>query len=409
MSLVKPINGPLNVLRLEGTVGSKKKVIYVFMDIHLRDQLQCRELDGVDFDKYLYQEFKKQKTKVDFFFEIKSKEISMKPFNKNRNIYIWQVNNLFVSSFKKKEKNNNQIEVMSSDIFPNVRLHFIDIRDYLNHSTTHIMDNILNFCSNLHKKGFMTIHDVNKLIDGCNMLGSEMKTLHDLFFGPLKMDNKKMPTIQKFEELEKYSDKDFLNKSKELVNKIRQNYKNKQVKDGVHKIVNSLLKQYFVTFFSIMDEIIKKLNEMKPLSAYPNESLIKVDSINSINYYFLVKKNIFRNFLTFLVSRVEYLYDVYFFLVDLMMDLYFIRRFLDKDYITNGIVYTGANHSEHYLFILIKYFGFKVTHAHYAKGGVKNVNEKFAKFNDITKANEIVFPEKISQCVDMDKFPPLFQ
>ena len=35
-------------------------------------------------------------------------------------------------------------------------------------------------------------------------------------------------------------------------------------------------------------------------------------------------------------------------------DLYFLRRFLDKDYITNGIIYCGAFHSAVYIEHLVK-------------------------------------------------------
>ena len=45
-----------------------------------------------------------------------------------------------------------------------------------------------------------------------------------------------------------------------------------------------------------------------------------------------------------------------------IMDLYFVKQFLDKDYITNSISYTGIDHSVHVLYILVKYFNFNITH-----------------------------------------------
>lgn len=51
----------------------------------------------------------------------------------------------------------------------------------------------------------------------------------------------------------------------------------------------------------------------------------------------------------------------------LLTDLYFIRRFLDKNYITNTILYTGSTHMADITFILVKYFGFKITNVYYHK------------------------------------------
>jgi hypothetical protein len=31
------VNGPINVIRLEGKIGDIKKVVYLFMDIHYSD------------------------------------------------------------------------------------------------------------------------------------------------------------------------------------------------------------------------------------------------------------------------------------------------------------------------------------------------------------------------------------
>ena len=39
---------------------------------------------------------------------------------------------------------------------------------------------------------------------------------------------------------------------------------------------------------------------------------------------------------------------------------YFLRRFLDKDYITKNIVYTGFIHTIEYLYFLVKHYDFKI-------------------------------------------------
>jgi hypothetical protein len=56
-----------------------------------------------------------------------------------------------------------------------------------------------------------------------------------------------------------------------------------------------------------------------------------------------------------------------------------MKKFLDKDYITNMISYTGARHSSNYVYILIKNFNFKITNYSYLNdGNIKNI-EKMIK------------------------------
>ena len=45
-----------------------------------------------------------------------------------------------------------------------------------------------------------------------------------------------------------------------------------------------------------------------------------------------------------------------------LIDLYLVRRFLDKDYVKIGVVYAGYAHFSHILHILINDFDFKITH-----------------------------------------------
>src|SRR5579885_355481 len=53
------INGPVNVIRLEGEVAGIRKVLYVLMDIHLdvSEQSKCANLRSKDVDKFLLEKF----------------------------------------------------------------------------------------------------------------------------------------------------------------------------------------------------------------------------------------------------------------------------------------------------------------------------------------------------------------
>lgn len=91
------------------------------------------------------------------------------------------------------------------------------------------------------------------------------------------------------------------------------------------------------------------------------------------------------------------------------MDIYFLRRFLDKDYITNAITYTGSAHSNTYINILVKDFGFKITHASYSKipdiDELNNIVKRTINSNDL---GEYLYPPIQSQCSDVTHFPENF-
>ena len=51
----------------------------------------------------------------------------------------------------------------------------------------------------------------------------------------------------------------------------------------------------------------------------------------------------------------------------IIVDCFFLRRFIDKSYIKNGIVYTGAAHSTIYIWFLIKFYNYKIAEFDYLK------------------------------------------
>ena len=90
-----------------------------------------------------------------------------------------------------------------------------------------------------------------------------------------------------------------------------------------------------------------------------------------------------------------------------LTDLFFIRRFLDKDYITTAITYTGSFHSVNFVNLLVSLFDFKITHFSYSD--IQNLNKlnEIAK-NDINKLNYVLHPPKLIQCSDINNFPDDF-
>jgi len=101
----------------------------------------------------------------------------------------------------------------------------------------------------------------------------------------------------------------------------------------------------------------------------------------------------------------------------MLMDIFSLRRFLDKSYITNAITYTGSAHSLNYIMILVKYFDFKITHAdYYNEMAMTMTLDKLNKFiaelpdySEVEVLNKYLYPPQLQQCIDMSKFPDDFE
>src|SRR5207253_1524266 len=92
--------------------------------------------------------------------------------------------------------------------------------------------------------------------------------------------------------------------------------------------------------------------------------------------------------------KEEYEFSIF----SLLTDLYFIRRFIDKDYITNGIIYSGARHSSNYIYILSKYFDFDINNFFYLKENPDKLKNLIKKLNDPHDLDKYVWPKVLKQC-----------
>ena len=95
-------------------------------------------------------------------------------------------------------------------------------------------------------------------------------------------------------------------------------------------------------------------------------------------------------------------------------DLNFLRRFLDKDYIKNTIIYTGVEHLSDITYILLKYFNFKLTNVYYHHKEI-DINQitEIKNFDYINKLNNYFRNYDINsiviQCSNLFDFPSNFE
>lgn len=154
----KNINGPVNVARLEGKINGVKKILYIFMDIHhdVSNQTQCDDIFSQDVHKFFVESFKdlnKKKEKYDFFLEILPSELADKSHNGFsdffRRNYISEVIKIFRKIFIYDDDEN---KVSTNILFKNIRLHYIDLRDFYKNLIQNKIVRMLIIVKNLKKK-----------------------------------------------------------------------------------------------------------------------------------------------------------------------------------------------------------------------------------------------------------------
>lgn len=401
------ISGPVNIVRLEGNVFGVKKVLYVFFDVHMNctDETRCDDIFSDTVLKYLADNFARSQKQLDFFMEIYPRDLFRKKDNM-RSKYILELNKMVAQSFHSDEN-----KALRSKIFPKVRLHYVDIRDYM-------LDHIIVFYKNTAFNMFYMLYDrieCGKSIpnpDSFNAFNENMNIFTDHINSLISVVNKqyggKLIYDKNVDESEIFN---------YFINKIKYKYKHAEVKD----VMMIMLNKYFtdglkvvINKIDMVNQLISNLmklyipdnvlNEMEhPLSKY---SEVPAFVTNAHNYGSDLNQmvEIMRNIMTTLYSIDDICMRCY----ATIVDVFFLRRFLDKDYITNGISYTGAGHSEMYVYILTKYFGFNITHASYSKYEIDELN-KIVKEMDFNNEFSLIFiPPIQQQCSDISHFPKNF-
>lgn len=423
---IKKINGPINIVRLEGEIEGVKKVIYIYFDIHLEPNIQteCSNIENIDINHHIHYTLKNAKKNnpnktYDLFFEIGPSKFILSDEEKTYKYnYISNFNKYFLKLYQqikinKNNKNNeNKIKKESS----NVRLHYIDIRDYM-HMNFNIIKDLLNLSNNLNfnKKHFELIYDKLYVILENNLF------IYGLFFDgkipeklkksikDLDLKKKKKSIIDSIDEKNKYSGIDYDIISKNFSEKIKNIYKNKNIKSKINSLVNGQFKEYFTELFNIITELLNYLDKKKNIFEIPNNTLRKnktdIKNINYIYEYYNDNYDI-NNTIYTIQNYLEKIHDLDLLLYAYLIDLYLIRRILDKQYITNSIIYTGSWHSLNYIQILVKNFNFKITNYSYSSiKDLDKLNNKIKLSKNYLNLTEFLYPPELIQCSDIKSFP----
>ena len=418
------ISGPINVVRLEGEVFGIKKVLYVFFDIHNPpgNESYCENIFSDTITTYLINQFRKTNNEyLDFFLEHAPSKLLPNPKNKiiYRGIYLQELRKLLSQAFMYDPKED---KVFPSKVFPHVRLHYIDVRDYL-------FWNILFDQSESVHSEFMKIYTdllfsfrphenaITQFQENLNNFADKINLILNLFFGQKGGKQQKRTTIKQINE--EISEEELHEHALKLIQKIKEKYVHPEVK----KVILLMLHEFFEKGLLVILDKINKVNELlKDLSKLleinydeVNPSKPIYDEFTNLPKFIQMSPwnygpnyNIIKKIALNISLLVESMHEIATGSSIIIVDTYFLRRFLDKDYITNGISYTGLSHSTMYIYILTKYFDFRVTHASYSKYNVDELNNVIKKTNIGYEFGMLFLPSKMYQCSNITDFPDGF-
>ena len=367
------VNGPINFFRLK----NNNKDIYLFSDIHkdLNNQTECDEINSINVDKFFLNFFKNNKKQVDFMLE------TYKDYQNNceSQIYLVKLRKMFNSFYKK------------NPYYENLRIHYLDIRNYkyleqIHQNSYYLIDYLKS--NNIYK--FKTI---NEKLDTIKFY---LNKIMDYYVN----------------NLDKSYDTDKENIFENLLDKIMNKYNNIDNKQKINKF----LETNFYKKIKYTNELITNLKTKL------NEYSINIENSNKKNKYVVCNKNK-KDYEKYIYEYSFYntkeYYDIKYEInnkcneikeqVDIIkltiMDCYFLRRFLDKDYITNNIVYTGFIHTIEYLYFLVKHYDFKIIEMDDKNSyTIKELNNIIKNNNSIYDViNILLSKQSFKQCIKINK------
>lgn len=410
----KFITGPYNVVRMEGFIGSIKKVIYLFFDVHrhVMAQTECTNIYSQYVHKYFANSFRqmnKGNKKYDLFVELRPSDIDYLKNSQNssgqKNIfYIGQVARLVSKILQHDEKTD---KVSISEQLKNIRVHYIDIRDYFENNIFKLFDNALYTSRQMMMQFGADPNMLQKLIDLLVNGGKLLeKTIHAII--------NENPTIIKKtiirKDLVQNFDYEFNPETiTQISTKITGKYNHPEVQKIIKKLFTELIETDANQLMARVDSTIKQFMEYHNIFKIGN---VLMKNTRTRKFDYGIPLDQLNWIVTSIVNECMYIVDDVVNFFANFMDLYFLRRILDKDYITNSIVYTGGSHSINYIQILSKYFDFKITHAAYnLTPDIDTLNKEIKLRVDKNEPiDDLLWPPQDDiQCSDLSNFPENFE
>jgi hypothetical protein len=162
------------------------------------------------------------------------------------------------------------------------------------------------------------------------------------------------------------------NKNMKYINKIKEKYNNLDVKKKLNFFIN-ILRDKIIFISNKMDHIIKLV---KKYNNNYDKIFYKMYLDVSYDSPMLFLLNIFRN-IKIIEKSITSVNNIF-------VDIYTLRRILDKTYVNNVIIYSDSGFMIKNIFGLVNLFDFKIVEICNSKYQVKELNSKIKKM----KCNE---------------------
>lgn len=395
------INGPVNAIRLVGSINNIDKVVYLFSDNHLPpiEQNKCTSAFSKDIKEYIATNFanasKKSNKIYDFMIETGIHEHKPRP---NKYLEDKFYGNQHIDKILHLSKQIFDIDYASgkmnpSKYFNNVRMHFTDIR-YTLLNQFYMLQYILDTITNID---YVNIN-IKRIKDILKTLTKYVKVL-DEYIDTDKKFAKKINAL----DYDMNDNKQMLLYFEYYTSKLTSSYTHQNVKAGIIQI----LKKFRDGTNDVIHLLKNLLKDIKIFKKNLGDNGLYMYNIADESVFLYKNITISTNDLSYETEKV---YINYLDTFTLLMDAYFIRRMCDKDYITNIIMYAGAAHIANYIYILCHYFDFKVTHC--ANCEVDDIDElnKLIISYDVEHVRKIAYGSSmIRQCSDLTNFPSNFE
>ena len=302
----------------------------------------------------------------------------------HQSIYIIEAVDLFKKYFRFK-MGEKKPYVHSSQEYPNIRFHYLDLRlHYVNGLNSWDLEREMYEINNNRKY---------KWNEQLNSMLSKYMTIPQTW---IKLVNFKTLNI---ENMDMYGKMFF---------KLRNTYSDKNNKMIINKILDSQVITNYNNTIKSVDKLKKEIDKEyeKETNKFFSNDRVYLKRTEKCGFGITTENIIsIRN----KIDKVT-VDDILYGISCPLMDLYTVRRIVDKEYIKNAIVYTGSYHSCEIIYYLVKYFDFEVTNCFYSEMKMDELNKhiKGLKEFDWCKDFYVIEPEYLTQCSNMKGFPDLF-
>ncbi|AYV81136.1 MAG: hypothetical protein Harvfovirus18_4 [Harvfovirus sp.] len=369
--------GITNAIRLESNMFSTKKILYIFSYNKPPYENDCSDNSAVSIKNFIIRQLDKM--------------------NRTATIYDMFIKYPFYFPFDALELQSKKSD---SSIGVKIRYHQLDFNEI---PLWNIFFNDYN--STIQILLSQDVTNIDNIFQSRNKVKwfvNDILIIMELF---LDVPSKKPLEIPPYLTLEKTAS------ARELIDKLKNDYSNEKVKKIMAIIFNSYLKEGLNSLLSIFEKIGEALEKIyKHLSV--GEFMINpdLDATQDIlpdyaqypnhgpNYSVIRLEN--ENILS-QIKSLNMISDTTYVLLE---DIYFLRRFLDKSYITNASLFTPSFLPPFVVYILTKYFEFTVTQMTNSRYDVDQLNKKISS-TDLGKEFYHLFqPDMLMPCVDLSGF-----